>query len=125
MSDEDNDGKQLDDDSFDAQMGAQLDAQVEDKHVAEALEEEMEPEPALSEVELNEVIKSLCLSKVEEFKLLGYEYVSGEEIWECVSDRYRKTGNPALHEIVNDIMSLKSTKFMNWLTMSALKGAQF
>jgi hypothetical protein len=80
---------------------------------------------ALSEIELNEVIESLCLSKVVEFKLLGYDHVTGKEIWDCVSDRYRKSGMPALHQIVNDILSLKSTKFMNWMTMSALKGAQF
>jgi hypothetical protein len=84
-----------------------------------------EEHKVLSEVELNEVIESLCLSKVEEFKLLGYDYVTGKEIWDCVSDRYRKSGMPALHQIVNDILSLKSTQFMNWMTMSAFKGAQF
>jgi hypothetical protein len=80
---------------------------------------------ALSEVQLNEVIESLCLSKVEEFKLLGYDHVTGKEIWDCVSDKYRKSGMPALHKVVNDILSLKSTQFMNWMTMSAFKGAQF
>jgi hypothetical protein len=84
-----------------------------------------EEHPVLSEVELNEVIENLCMSKVEEFKLLGYDYVTGKEIWDCVSDRYRKSGMPALHQIVNDILSLKSTQFMNWMTMSAFKGAQF
>ncbi|WP_311198744.1 post-transcriptional regulator [Paenibacillus hexagrammi] len=81
-------------------------------------------EPAMSDYELNEVIESLCLSKVEEFKMLGYEHVSGKEIWDCVSDKYRKTGVPPLHQIVNDILSLKSTQFMNWMTLSAFKGAQ-
>ncbi|UJF36421.1 post-transcriptional regulator [Paenibacillus hexagrammi] len=78
----------------------------------------------MSDYELNEVIESLCLSKVEEFKMLGYEHVSGKEIWDCVSDKYRKTGVPPLHQIVNDILSLKSTQFMNWMTLSAFKGAQ-
>lgn len=87
--------------------------------------EETDREVVLSELELNEVIESLCLSKVEEFKMLGYEYVSGKDIWDCVSDRYRKNGTPSLHQIVNDILSLKSTNFMNWMTMSAYKGAQF
>lgn len=84
-----------------------------------------EHEQILTEFELNEVIENLCNSKVEEFILLGYDHVSGKEIWDCVSDRYRKTGIPALHQIVNDILSLKSTQFMNWMTMSAFKGAQF
>lgn len=86
---------------------------------------EEEQELSLSECELNEVIESLCLSKAEEFKLIGYEHVSGKEIWDCVSDRYRKQGFPSLHQIVNDILSLKSTQLMNWMTMSAYKGAQF
>lgn len=82
-------------------------------------------EPTLSEFELNEVIESLCLSKVDEFIMLGYEHVSGKDIWDCVSDKYRKTGVPPLHQIVNDILSLKSTQFMNWMTLSVYKGAQF
>jgi hypothetical protein len=80
---------------------------------------------SFSDIELNEIIESLCLSKVEEFILLGYEHVSGKDIWDCVSDKYRKTGNPPLHQIVNDILSLKSTQFMNWMTISMYKGAQF
>ena len=79
----------------------------------------------LSEEELNQVIEQLCMSKAEEFKLIGYEHVDGEEVWQCVSEPYNKKGTPALHDIVNDILSLKSTKFMNWMTISAYKGAQF
>jgi hypothetical protein len=82
-------------------------------------------EDALTDLELSEVIESLCLSKVEEFIMLGYEHVSGKEVWDCVSDKYRKTGVPPLHQVVNDILSLKSTQFMNWMTLSAYKGAQF
>lgn len=74
--------------------------------------------------ELNIMIEQLCLSKAEEFKLLGYEHVSGKEIWNCVNDKYKK-GTPALHQIVNDILSLKTTQFMNWMTMSAYKGIPF
>lgn len=81
--------------------------------------------PDLSDHELNEIIESLCLSKVEEFILLGYEHVTGKDIWDCVSDKYRKTGLPSLHQIVNDILSLKSTAFMNWMTISMYRGAQF
>ncbi|MDR6881760.1 post-transcriptional regulator [Paenibacillus sp. GCM10023248] len=86
---------------------------------------EEEVQDTISDLELNELIESLCLSKVEEFVLLGYEHVTGKDIWDCVSDRYRKTGVPSLHQIVNDILSLKSTQFMNWMTISMYKGAQF
>jgi len=99
----------------------------------ELLPEDAEPqeqtggaeEVQLSENELNELIESLCLSKAEEFRMLGYEHVGGKEVWDCVSDKYRKFGMPPLHQIVNDILSLKSTQFMNWMTMSAFKGGPF
>jgi hypothetical protein len=80
---------------------------------------------ALTDVELNELIESICTSKAEEFRMIGYEHVTGREIWECVSDRYQKTGMPALHKIVNDILSLKVTQFMNWMTMSIYKSNPF
>jgi hypothetical protein len=72
-------------------------------------------------VELKWELKELCRSKSEEFKLLGYEHVSIDEIWECVCSSYRK-GIPPLHQIVNDILSLKVTKFMNWLTIRMYRG---
>lgn len=74
--------------------------------------------------ELNQVIEDICRSKAAEFRMLGYEHVTGAEIWECVSDKYRKTGVPQLHRVVNDILTLKVTQFMNWLTMKMYKDAQ-
>ena len=74
-----------------------------------------------SDEELNAFIEQLCLSKAEEFHLLGYENVTGKEIWECVSDAYAKHGVPLLYQIVNDILSLKVTDFMNWMTLQAYK----
>lgn len=70
----------------------------------------------------NEMIESLCESKAEEFRMLGYEQVQSRDIWECVSDKYHKHGMPPLHRIVNDILSLKVTQFMNWNTMNIYKG---
>lgn len=80
-----------------------------------------EQTPALTEDELNKIVAELCQSKAEEFQMLGYDAVTAEEIWECVSDKYAKQGFPALHRIVNDILSLKVTQFMNWATLSAYK----
>jgi len=79
----------------------------------------------LTDEELNATIESLCESKMEEFRLLGYEHVSAKQIWECVSDKYHKNGTPALHQIVNDILSLKVTAFMNFMTLSAYRGTHF
>nr|WP_029191764.1 post-transcriptional regulator [Paenibacillus elgii] len=77
----------------------------------------------MNDEELSRVIEEICRSKAEEFRMIGYEQVTGEEIWECVSDKYHKTGVPPLHRIVNDILSLKATQFMNWMTMSIYKNA--
>ena len=70
-----------------------------------------------------EDITLLCKSKAEEFQMLGYEYVSAEDIWACVSSKYKKTGQPNLHKIVNDILSLKPTQYMNYMTMEAYRGS--
>ncbi|WP_314587170.1 post-transcriptional regulator [Paenibacillus terrigena] len=74
---------------------------------------------------LDEVFAQLCQSKAEEFHLIGYEHVTAEEIWECVSNKYVKKGMPQLHQVVNDILSLKATSFMNYMTMAAFKGSPF
>ncbi|MBC8080983.1 MAG: hypothetical protein H7X86_11600 [Gorillibacterium sp.] len=64
----------------------------------------------------------LCRSKAKEFVMLGYEHVTHEDIWNCISARYKNNGLPRLHSMVNDILSLKATQFMNWMTMQAFKG---
>jgi hypothetical protein len=79
----------------------------------------------MTDDELTDLIESLCESKAEEFKLIGYEHVTPKEIWDCVSNKYHKTGMPALHVIVNDVLSLKVTQFMNFMTLSAYRGTQF
>ncbi|MFX3634876.1 MAG: post-transcriptional regulator [Candidatus Pristimantibacillus sp.] len=79
----------------------------------------------MGDEELSEVFEQLCLSKAEEFQLIGYEHVTGKEVWECVNSKYIKTGQPELHQVVNDILSLKVTKFMNFMTLSAYRGNHF
>lgn len=79
----------------------------------------------LTEAELSEVVEHICNSKAEEFRMLGYEHVTGKEIWDCVSDKYHKTGVPSLHRVVNDILSLKATQFMNWMTMNIYRDRPF
>ncbi len=78
--------------------------------------------PAFSEADMNRMIEELCESKAEEFRLLGYEQVTGADIWECVSDGYRKTGMPPLYAVVNDILSLKVTQYMNFITLNLYRG---
>lgn len=77
---------------------------------------------APDEQELNALIENLCNSKAAEFRMLGYEHVTGREIWDCVNDKYHKSGVPSLHKVVNDILSLKATQFMNWMTLRVYRG---
>ncbi|MEK3882716.1 post-transcriptional regulator [Paenibacillus sp. PL2-23] len=79
----------------------------------------------MADEDLSVMIEELCHSKAEEFRMLGYEHVEAKEIWECVSAKYAKTGQPELHQLVNDILSLKATQFMNYMTLSAYKGNPF
>lgn len=98
-------------------------AGVEQSGIEDAATEEHNTDD--QEAALSKSIEELCLSKAEEFQLIGYEHVTGQEIWECISDSYHKKGTPPLHQIVNDILSLKVTKFMNWMTMSIYKDNRF
>lgn len=66
-------------------------------------------------------IQQLCKSKVDEFELLGYQNVYAQDIWDCVSEKYIPYEWPALYRITNDILSLKSTTFMNWLALFVIK----
>lgn len=66
------------------------------------------------------MIEELCHSKAKEFKLLGYD-VEGADVWKCVSSKYKK-GTPPLHQIVNDILSLRINVYMNWAMMEVYKG---
>jgi hypothetical protein len=77
---------------------------------------------AMNETEMNEMIEQLCVSKAEEFRMIGYDQVTGADVWECVSDKYHKKGTPALYQVVNDILSLKVTQFMNFITLSMYRG---
>lgn len=70
-------------------------------------------------------IELLCSSKAEELQLLGYEHVTSSEVRECIYSKYKKSGEPGLHQVVNDILSLKPTQLMNYLTMEAYRGSPF
>lgn len=89
---------------------------------------ELQPSPAYSDddemddEQISAMIEQLCNSKADEFKLIGYEHVSGQDVWECVSDKYHKHGMPPLYQVVNDILSLKITQFMNYITLNMYRG---
>ena len=48
----------------------------------------------MSEEELMSTIEMVCLSKVEEMHLIGYEYVTSDDIWNCVSRSMKRKAFP-------------------------------
>jgi len=60
--------------------------------------------------------------KYDEFRLLGYEQVTHEKIWECLRQKRWKTlEEKKLYELVSDILSLSIGEYMAFLTMSSYR----
>lgn len=76
----------------------------------------------IQQEELRVTTKDILVSKKEEFHMLGYDAVTEDDIWECVTSKYKQDAWPSMHKLVNDIYSLKPVAFMNWLTLNAYKG---
>ncbi|MFF0827302.1 post-transcriptional regulator [Brevibacillus sp. NPDC003359] len=66
-------------------------------------------------------VATLCVSKAEEFALLGYDNVAAVDVWECVTNSYKEM--PPIHQLVNDILSLKPNKYMNYLMIQMYKNS--
>lgn len=66
-------------------------------------------------------VAELCQSKADEFILLGYDNITAKDIWECVSQGYKEL--PRQHQLVNDILSLKPNKYMNYLMINMYKNS--
>jgi hypothetical protein len=93
---------------------------AQELQAVEQSEAELDEEPYLNRDELSEMIEQVCNSKAEELRLLGYEQLTGADVWACVSSKY-KLELPPLHKLINDILSLKATGFMNWLMIQTYK----
>ncbi|MCG7318159.1 post-transcriptional regulator [Brevibacillus laterosporus] len=73
------------------------------------------------EVEKYQEMLVLCKSKAEEFLILGYDNITPEEVWDCVISAYKGEERPTLHRLVNDILSLKISKYMNYVMINMYK----
>ncbi len=64
-------------------------------------------------------VKPVLDSKRKEFFIIGYSKTTNDDIWDCLVDRIWE-GNPnkRLHEVVQDILHLTSSVYMNYLTLS-------
>lgn len=71
--------------------------------------------------QMQAIIDQLCHSKVRELIALGYTDIDKEQIWSVVSSRYPDGQLPALHQLVNDILSLRPNDIMNHLLKEMYK----
>ncbi|MDG5786443.1 post-transcriptional regulator [Evansella sp. AB-P1] len=70
-------------------------------------------------------VDTILDSKVEEWKLLGYEKVKKEEIWDCFMKKLPRLDAPEpmrLYWVVSELFHLKVNDYMNWLTLEAYQG---
>lgn len=59
-------------------------------------------------------------SKVNELIYLGYNEATNERVWQCLLKKvWKKDGEMALHQIVEDILHLKPHIFMSYMTQLA------
>ena len=61
-------------------------------------------------------------SQQEEFELLGYPEITEEDIWRCLIQKKWKKANAEARQyvIIQDIMQLKVSDYMNYATTAAL-----
>ncbi len=78
----------------------------------------------LNKRDLTKQVEFLCNQKAKEFKSLGYDNIDGEKIWECVSSKYTDE-QPHIHQIINDILTLKAANYMNWMMLKVYKDEEF
>ena len=72
-------------------------------------------------------VRPALISKQEEFLLLGYDNVSQEDIWTFLLKKKWHKGDHEmkLFEVVQSILSLKVGELINYMSVEALKDAEF
>jgi hypothetical protein len=66
-------------------------------------------------------------SKLEEFQLMGYGHIQENQIWEYLENKkWKKEGQgKMLHQVINDILTLKAGDIINFMTMQSYKTTSF
>jgi hypothetical protein len=70
------------------------------------------------------LVEPAMRSKMEEFRLFGYEEVTEEIVWQFLLQKKwkkRKIEELKLYELVNDILAVKISEVMNFMTMEVFK----
>jgi len=66
-------------------------------------------------------------SKLDEFRLLGYEAVTEDSLWEFLTKKkWRKPKEEIrIYEIIDDVLSVKVSDFLNYSTIETYKNNEF
>lgn len=72
-------------------------------------------------------VKPALESKIEEFKIFGYEQVGEKELWDYLTKKKWKKPKDEIqmYELVADILSAKIGEVMNFTTVEAFKLGDF
>ncbi|WP_102263704.1 post-transcriptional regulator [Mesobacillus jeotgali] len=72
-------------------------------------------------------VKPALESKIEEFKIFGYEQVKEKELWDYLTKKKWKKPKEEIqmYEIIADILSAKIGDVMNFTTVEAFKLGDF
>ena len=69
-----------------------------------------------------ELIQPVVSSKMEEFHMLGYEEVTENDLLGYLEmKKWKKEKELSLHQVVNDILSVKITQVMSYVTIESYK----
>ncbi|MDE3839734.1 post-transcriptional regulator [Bacillus methanolicus] len=73
------------------------------------------------------LVKPALESKLNEFRMLGYEKITEQELWEfLIKKKWKKMKKePHLYQIVQEILSVQVNEFMNFATVEAFMMADF
>ncbi|AUZ39674.1 post-transcriptional regulator ComN [Bacillus sp. MBGLi79] len=67
-------------------------------------------------------IRPFLYSKLEEFKILGYDDVELESLWSYLTNKkWKKKMELNIYELASDILSVKIGEFMNYATVESFK----
>lgn len=73
-----------------------------------------------------ELIQPVLSSKMEEFYMLGYEEVTENDLLSYLEmKKWKKEKELSLHQVVNDILSVKITQVMSYVTIESYKSDMF
>jgi Post-transcriptional regulator len=72
-------------------------------------------------------VKPALISKLEEFRLLGYKEVSESGLWEfLLKKKWKKVKEEIrLYEIIDDILSVKVSDYISFTTIEMYKNNDF